>query len=129
MKNLLIVFGVIIIIGLIIFATRSLPPGTTLSHDEFMRRYESTNGALLLDVRTPSEFASGHIAGAINIDVQNPSFAGRLSEFDKDKTYFVYCRSGSRSQVAVSEMKKNGFKNVFDLSGGVIGNNVTLTTN
>ncbi|MDO9590965.1 MAG: rhodanese-like domain-containing protein, partial [Microcella sp.] len=54
-------------------------------------------GTIVIDVRTPAEFASGHLEGAINIDVQSADFDSRISELDADGTYFVYCRSGNRS--------------------------------
>ena len=74
----------------------------------------------LLDVRTPAEFATGHIAGAINIDFESGEFKQDIQALDKTKTYAVYCRSGNRSGQATSIMAKNGFNSVFNLNGGVI---------
>lgn len=72
-------------------------------------------GAILLDVRTPGEFAAGHIDGAINIPVQD--LGTRLSELDKTKATVVYCASGARSSAAMSQMKEGGFVQVYDLGG------------
>jgi rhodanese-related sulfurtransferase len=71
-------------------------------------------GAQLLDVRTPGEFASGHIEGAINIPVQD--LGGRLAELgDKKRGLVVYCRSGHRSGQASKLLKGAGFSAVHDL--------------
>jgi phage shock protein E len=79
-----------------------------------------TNGAELIDVRTPEEFAAGHIEGAVNIDIASPDFATQISQLDPKKTYAVYCRSDNRSGVATTQMANSGFTSVFDLDGGII---------
>jgi phage shock protein E len=75
---------------------------------------------IILDVRTPEEFAQGHIAGSINIDVSNSNFIPEVSKLDKTKTYAVYCRSGNRSEVATAEMEKLGFTSLYNMTGGAI---------
>ena len=74
---------------------------------------------VLLDVRTPSEFAAGHIAGAVNIDVESATFPQLVAALDPTKNYAVYCRSGSRSKAAMSAMEQAGFSHLFDLAGGI----------
>ena len=74
----------------------------------------------ILDVRTPEEFASGHIEGAINIDFNSGNFANEITRLNPSETYAVYCRSGSRSGQAASIMHKAGFHDVSNLNGGVI---------
>jgi rhodanese-related sulfurtransferase len=76
-------------------------------------------GVVTLDVRTRGEFNQGHIAGAINIDVEADSFQSEVSKLDKTKTYAVYCQSGRRSGIAADEMKKLGFEHLFNLSNGM----------
>ena len=85
---------------------------------EFSAAIES--GATVVDVRTPEEFADGHIDGAINLDVNSPGFQQRVSELDSGGTYAVYCRSGNRSVVATQLMAEQGFTSMYDLSGGII---------
>ena len=68
-----------------------------------------SEGTVIIDVRTPSEFAGGHLEGALNIDVQSPDFAAQVSQLDPTKDYFVYCRSGNRSGQAISQMSNMGF--------------------
>ena len=76
-------------------------------------------GMSVIDVRTPGEFAQGHIQGAVNIDVEDAGFASNIGKLPKDKPYFVYCRSGNRSGVATSKMADLGFTEIYDLQGGI----------
>jgi rhodanese-related sulfurtransferase len=72
------------------------------------------NGARILDVRTPEEFASGHVAGATNIPVQ--VLVSRIKELDpKDKPIVLYCRSGARSAQAALLLRGAGFVDVVDV--------------
>ncbi len=84
----------------------------------FKKMYKETPGAVLLDVRTPGEFSSGHISGAKNIDFTSSSFGSKIAALDKSKTYFLYCRSGARSGGACNAMAAEGFK-VYNLAGGI----------
>jgi rhodanese-related sulfurtransferase len=77
-------------------------------------------GVITLDVRTPIEFAEGHIEGARLIDFQSGNFENEIAALDKNATYAVYCRSGNRSGQAVKVMHDAGFHNVYNLNGGVI---------
>lgn len=70
---------------------------------------------LLLDVRTPEEFASGHIPGAVNIPVE--ALANRLSEVPQTQTVVVYCRSGNRSATASQILAEAGYSSIYDLGG------------
>jgi len=90
--------------------------------DEAFRIYEKKKNDpnfIVLDVRTPSEFVSEHIPGAINIDYQAIDFSSRMKTLDLSKTYFLYCRSGSRSAGAKSVMQKLGFLRIYHLLGGI----------
>jgi rhodanese-related sulfurtransferase len=71
--------------------------------------------AAVIDVRTPVEFTSGHLEGALNFDIQGMSFADEIATLDPDATYLVYCRSGSRAAAAVDAMKSIGIDNVTNL--------------
>ena len=75
---------------------------------------------VVLDVRTPEEFNSGHIPNAINIDIYSDYFRADISALDKSKSYAVYCRSGKRSVDASSEMDLIGFNATYNLTGGII---------
>lgn len=75
-------------------------------------------GTIIIDVRTPGEFAGGHLEGALNIDVQSPDFAAQVSQLDPTKDYFIYCRSGNRSGQAISQMSNMGFTSM--INGGSV---------
>jgi rhodanese-related sulfurtransferase len=66
-------------------------------------------------VRTPEEFAAGHLDGAVLVDIKDASFDARIAELDPSMSYVVYCRSGNRSAQAVERMKAAGFGNLSDL--------------
>lgn len=76
-------------------------------------------GVVVLDVRTAGEFLSGHINGAINIDVEAMDFDSKIALLDKSATYAVYCHSGRRSGIAVGKMKDAGFTKLFNLKDGI----------
>lgn len=69
----------------------------------------------VIDVRTATEFAEGHVQGARNLDIQNGDFEKALSSLDKNAAYNLYCRSGNRSATATEMMRNAGFTNVVDL--------------
>ena len=83
------------------------------------------DNAYLVDVRTPSEFASGSVKGAVNIPLDKIS--GQLSKFKGKKNIVVFCRSGNRSSQAKSILEKNGFQNV--VNGGTWQNVNSLISN
>lgn len=73
----------------------------------------------IIDVRTPEEYMGGHIKGAINIDYRDKNFMEMLSKVDKTKPVAVYCKKGGRSGACSKIMKKQGFKKIYDLEGGI----------
>ena len=76
---------------------------------------------VVLDVRTPEEFAEAHLADAILIDIYEPDFADRIAELDRSVPYVLYCRSGNRSEEARNLMAELGFEEVYDVAGGIVG--------
>lgn len=70
---------------------------------------------MIIDVRTPEEFAAGHLDGAVLIDIKDASFDSKISELDTEVEYVIYCRSGNRSAQAVERMRALGFVNLTDL--------------
>jgi len=91
---------------------------TNLGAQEFQAK-ASEAGVVVLDVRTGGEFMTGHIANAINIDVEGMTFDGDIKSLDKEATYAVYCHSGRRSVIAVNKLKDAGFKKLFNLTNGI----------
>lgn len=91
-----------------------------LEPKEFIAAAKSDTSSVLLDVRRPDEFAEGHIDGAVNLNwLDAEAFSAGISRFDKNKPYYIYCRSGRRSNAAAQKMKSLGF-NVHDMKGGIL---------
>ena len=116
------IFGAAIVLVLI-FSIIIFSKGDSLksvSTKEFKELIDSRSAeSVILDVRTSEEFQEGHIKDAISIDFYSPTFAGDLSKFDKDKTYYIYCRSGSRSGKTLEIMNDLGFTSVYNLEKGI----------
>ncbi len=92
----------------------------SVSADDFEKIIADT-AVVTLDVRTAEEFAAGHIAGAVNIDVKQADFSSQaIEKLDKEKTIAVYCRSGRRSKIAASALVESGFR-VIELDKGFNG--------
>ncbi len=101
-------------------ATASAAPtaGSALAPAEFAAALKRP-GTTIVDVRTPAEYAQGHLPGAVNVDVSSPDFATQLASLDPSAPYAVYCHSGNRSGVAVTTMAGQGFTNAYHLQGGI----------
>ena len=76
---------------------------------------------VVIDIRTPEEFAAGHLAKAMNIDFKAETFKTELAKLDKEKTYLMHCRSGGRSTASLPIWKELGFKRVIHLDSGILG--------
>lgn len=104
----------------------------TISDAEFQQKMASLSEAVVLDVRTPEEFANGYIEGAVNIDFRSSDFESKISQLDRETTYLVYCGSGIRSRKAADLMKDLKFKKVYDMDGGLsawAGDGLPVKTN
>jgi phage shock protein E len=110
----------LVVMGLALTGCSSATSATEkLGIEEFAQKITDTS-IIVLDVRTPMEFAQGHIDRALNIDFQSSDFEEQVSTLDKSAKIAVYCRSGNRSGDAVKVMEKLGFTNLYDMNGGVI---------
>lgn len=92
--------------------------GTHVSEAQFQEAMD-TSGTVIIDVRTPEEFASGHLPGAINIDIADSDFAAQVAQLDPDATYAVYCRTDNRSSAAIDIMEAQGITQTTGLAGGI----------
>ena len=104
--------------GLCSFLGCSAKGFVSVGAEEFAREI-AKSGVQIVDVRTASEYAEGHIPGAVNIDVLSSDFSEKITSLDKEHTVALYCRSGRRSKSAATEATKQGFK-VVELDGGVL---------
>lgn len=93
---------------------------SVLSATAFAEKIKLLPSAPIIDVRTPEEFSKGHLQNAQNINVYGNDFATEISKLDKSNPVFVYCLSGGRSAEAASQMRSDGFKEVYELEGGMM---------
>ena len=119
-RNILVVVVVIVVaaVGLLLFTQNSTPVAAVqaISPSEYQAQFANTDTTYsLFDVRTPEEYNSGHIAGAVNIPVE--VLQSRLSEVPRDRPIIVYCHSGNRSTQAANILADAGYTNIRNLGG------------
>lgn len=91
-----------------------------LTAEEFAAKSDATPSGTIIDVRTAAEYEKGHLNKAVNVDWNAPDFKQKSTAFNKEKPLFVYCLSGGRSAAAARQLRQDGFKNVYELTGGFI---------
>ncbi|MBL30479.1 MAG: rhodanese [Flavobacteriaceae bacterium] len=92
-----------------------------LSQKDWISGLKSNENSVLLDVRSIEEHTNERIPNSILIDINKPKeFLEKLESLDKDKKYYIYCRSGNRSSRACHIMKSMGYKSTYNLMGGII---------
>lgn len=92
----------------------------TVDVTAFAEKLKATDKAQLLDVRTPEEFSSGHIENATNVNWNGDDFVAKAEKYDKSKPVFVYCKVGGRSAQAADKLAELGFKEIYNLDGGIM---------
>lgn len=92
---------------------------TNLAPADFLKKIQTKEGAVLVDVRTPEEFDSGTLPKAINMDFLGKDYWDIFDCMDKNRPVFVFCRSSRRSVRTAMFMKNGGFKEVYNLDGGL----------
>lgn len=96
-------------------------PVKDLSANDFKTAIESPAPKQLIDVRTDAEVSQGRIANARQIDFASPAFEQQLDQLDKNQPVYLYCAIGGRSTQAAQICARKGFKEVYNLSGGIQG--------
>ena len=92
-----------------------------LDQSTWISQFHSDENAVILDVRTPEEFETSRIPNSKNIDFYNPqNFMLEIEKLDRDKSYYVYCRTGVRSANSCQLMNELGFDKVYNLLGGIV---------
>lgn len=113
-----------ILIGFLLFSASLSAVAQTASKTipavEFQNQLKTAEKPVILDVRTPEEFNSGHIGQAYNLNIYDQSFKEQLSKMDKKQPVYVYCKGGGRSANAVKQMQELGFSTVYELKGGIM---------
>jgi rhodanese-related sulfurtransferase len=87
--------------------------------DTLIRQYADSSNFVILDVRTPSEYKTGFIEGAMNLNYYDELFDANLAILDKSKVYLIYCAGGGRSGAALNKMIALNFLTVYNLQGGI----------
>ncbi|KAF5075338.1 rhodanese-like domain-containing protein [Methanobacterium aggregans] len=87
---------------------------------KMIKENENNPNFVILDVRTPEEYAEDHFEGSKNVDYNSPDFINKLEGMDKNSTYIVYCRSGVRSRNAANSMSKVGYSKIYNVLGGIM---------
>ena len=126
-----IIYGLAMLAILLNSCSAGSPQGSNLQAPDFAAKIKELPAAPVIDVRTPEEFAKGHLVRAKNIDWNGDDFEKGIAPFDKSKPVFVYCLSGGRSSSAAAKMRKEGFTQVYELAGGIMkwrGANLQETT-
>lgn len=93
---------------------------TVLKPQAFQDKITATENATIVDVRTAEEYAGGHLDKSTNIDWTAEGFDAKIAKLDKSNPYFVYCLSGGRSGAAAAHMRELGFKEVYEMEGGMM---------
>ncbi|ERM83357.1 hypothetical protein P872_16060 [Rhodonellum psychrophilum GCM71 = DSM 17998] len=124
MKNIRLNFNLSAAFCMVVFffissSTFAQKETTVLSPDKFEAKSNKGKKAVILDIRTPEEIAQGHIEGTDSADFLADDFEEKLSGMDKNKKYYVYCRSGKRTVSAAEKMQEMGFRKIFVLEGGL----------
>ena len=104
---------------LLILAVISLFVVSSLAACSSAPTFEAANYAAIIDVRTPDEFATGHLSGAVNMNLNDAAFADKVSQLEKSANYFIYCHSGNRAGQAIDYMTSAGFTGILTNGGGV----------
>ncbi|MEP7237805.1 MAG: thioredoxin domain-containing protein [Ferruginibacter sp.] len=111
--------GITTVLFSVIMLSCTAQTKTSLSADEFEKEITTKENIQILDVRTPGEFFSGHIKNALQADWNDKAeFERRIAYVDKNKPVYVYCLAGGRSAAAADKMRKAGYTNVYELTGG-----------
>lgn len=118
-----LVSSILLVASLLILSCSNLQSQSTsfnLSATDFNEKIKQLPDAPIVDVRTPEEFENGHLQNALNIDWNNDDFNSKITLIDKSKPVLVYCLAGSRSAAAAEKMRNDGFKEVYELKGGIL---------
>lgn len=117
MKKIMAVLLTVIVLAANIVAANAQD---TLGPVTFQQEINQTPNAILVDVRTPSEYAEGHLENARNIDWKSSDFAKRMDSIDHNAPLYLYCLGGGRSNAAANQLKKQGFTHIKQLKGGFL---------
>ena len=114
-----LVIGVALTGGCVLDETATIEDITPQEAFTLIQNNQNNPDFVIIDVRTPAEFAEEHIANATNIDFHSEDFRNMLNTLDKNKIYLIYCAVGGRSGSALDIMAELNFKEVYNILGGI----------
>jgi rhodanese-related sulfurtransferase len=115
----IVALGLLVALGAVVFAAWPRAEAAALSHVSVHELSAAVaEGALVLDVREPFEYAEGRVAGSVPVPLA--TVGERVDEFDTRAPVYVICRSGNRSLVAAEELVRAGYRDVRNVEGGMI---------
>ena len=112
--RLVIVLAIVLAVGYVLLS-RFATGGEAMTPDRFVEAYEP--GDVIIDARTPREYAGSHLAGAVNLDVMGSDFRERAESLPRGRRVFIYCASGHRSGRAAGILEGMGFPAVYNVGG------------
>jgi rhodanese-related sulfurtransferase len=122
LQTVSLVFSLVLVSAMSACQAQADQNTSNLSPHDFAQQIKAKgDSALVVDVRTPGEFRSGHIPGAISVDYNGSHFAEEVGNLPKDKQVFIYCQSGRRSRASASVFLEAGFNPVANLANGILG--------
>ena len=129
MQKKLIAYGAVLVVAFVGFILWSPSAQSDLQFaavspkeaSALIERHKGDSDFVILDIRTPGEYHSGHIENSIMIDFYSKAFGEKVNRLDKGKTYLIHCRSGNRSTRSMALFKKLQFQKIYHLSSGITG--------
>ncbi len=115
-----IIYFISLIVAISFSAGLQAENPANLDAASFASKMKQLPNSQIVDVRTPGEFSQGHIKYAQNMDISSRDFQQNATKLDKNKPVFVYCLSGSRSAYAANALSSMGFKEIYNLAGGMM---------
>lgn len=115
-------FPYLLLLPLLFLSCHGQPSKTiqTIDAAQYAEKLKSTGNPQLLDVRTPEEYNTEHIDKAVNVNWNGDDFEAKANKYDKSKPVFVYCKVGGRSAKAADKLAEMGFKEIYNLDGGIM---------
>jgi len=117
--SVLLVIGVTLTGGCVLDETATIEDITPQEAFTLIQNNQNNPDFVIIDVRTPAEFAEEHIENATNINFYSETFRDTFNTLDKDKTYLIYCQVGGRSGSALDIMAELNFKEAYNILGGI----------
>lgn len=111
--------AVLFLSSLLSFVSLAQSASSHLNAQQAAQWLQTNKNTVVLDVRTPAEFESGHLKGAVNVNYNAPDFEQQIAKLDRQKPYLVHCAVGGRSTKSLPVLEKLGFQNVRHLDGGL----------